>query len=294
MAAESEPFDAGHRAVLNALRTEITEYHIYSRLAAMTKDAANRQVLQHIASDEQRHYGFWKQHVGHDAEPNLRRVRWYVLLARVLGLTFAIKLMEQGEESAQAGYEHLAGSVPQAASISDEEQRHEQELIAMINEERLQYVGSVVLGLNDALVELTGALAGLTLAMQNTRLIGMTGMITGLAASLSMAASEYLSTKAEQGGTRPGRAALYTGSTYVITVLVLILPYLLLSNYIVALVVTLSVAVLIILVFSYYVSVVQDVPFRRRFLEMAGIGLGVAAISFGIGYLVRQVFGIQV
>jgi len=102
--------------------------------------------------------------------------------------------------------------------------------IDMIDEERLRYVGSMVLGLNDALVELTGALAGLTLALQNTRLVAMTGLITGVAGSLSMAASEYLSTKSEGGVKEPFRASVYTGFAYVLTVIFLILPYLLLID----------------------------------------------------------------
>src|SRR5574341_282925 len=104
-----------------------------------------------------------------------------------------------------------------------EEDMHEQKLLAMLDEEHLHYVGSVVLGLNDALVELTGALAGLTLALQNTELIALTGLITGIAASLSMAASEYLSTRSEETEKHPFRAAVYTGIAYIITVTLLIL-----------------------------------------------------------------------
>lgn len=282
------------RALLRAQRNEITEYHIYTRLARATPDPHNRSVLERIAQDEQAHYHFWQRYTRQEVAPNAWLVRWYVFIARVLGLTFGLKRMEQGEVQAQAVYELIGREIPNARHILEEEDRHEQELLAMISEERLKYVGSVVLGLNDALVELTGMLAGLTLALQNTRLIGMTGLITGVAASLSMAASEYLSTKSEQGETDPGRAALYTGITYIFTVVALILPYLVVGSYLAALGLTLLNAVLIILFFSFYVSVVQDVPFRRRFLEMAGIGLGVAAVSFGIGYLVRQVFGVEV
>ena len=49
-----------------------------------------------------------------------------------------------------------------------------------------------------------------------------------------------------------------------------------------------------ILAFSYYLSVARDLPFWRRFLEMAGLSLGVAALSFGIGYLLRQFIGVDV
>jgi VIT1/CCC1 family predicted Fe2+/Mn2+ transporter len=86
-----------------------------------------------------------------------------------------------------------------------------QKLISLIDEERLKYVSSMVLGLNDALVELTGALTGLTLALQNPRLIAIVGFITGIAASMSMAASEYLSTKQEDTEKNPLKASVYTG-----------------------------------------------------------------------------------
>ena len=92
------------------------------------------------------------------------------------------------------------------------------QLLSMLDEEALKYMGSVVLGLNDALVELTGALAGLTFAFQNTKLIALTGLITGISASLSMAASEYLSSRAD-GEENAGRSALYTGIAYIITVI---------------------------------------------------------------------------
>lgn len=286
--------DALRADLMLAQRNEITEHHIYLRLADREKDPKNAEVLRHIAHDEQRHYGFFRRYTGQDVAPNQALVRWYVFLAAVLGLTFSIKLMERGEERAQISYDHIAEAIPEARRVAADEDAHEAELIAMIDEERLRYVGSMVLGLNDALVELTGALAGLTLALANVRLIGMAGLITGIAASMSMAASEYLSTKSEQSEQDPTKAAVYTGIAYVFTVLFLIFPYFVLSNYLVALAWTLLNAILIIVIFTYYVSVAQDVPFRRRFTEMAGISLGVAALSFAIGFLVREFLGIEV
>jgi VIT1/CCC1 family predicted Fe2+/Mn2+ transporter len=58
--------------------------------------------------------------------------------------------------------------------------------------------------------------------------------------------------------------------------------------------VTLVIAILIILCFTFYISVAQDLPFKRRFFEMAGISLGVSAISFVIGYLVKGFLGVDV
>ena len=212
----------------------------------------------------------------------------------MLGLTFAVRLMERTERNAQALYRELVDIDAESARMAREESEHEDILVAMIDEERLRYVGSVVLGLSDALVELTGALAGLTLALQETRTIGMVGLVTGLAAAMSMGASEYHSTKAEEGDAKePGRAAVYTAATYLITVVLLILPYLLLASPLSALAMTLAGAMLIILFFTYYVAVAKDAPLWPRFLEMGGVTLVVAAASFCIGYLVRIIFGIE-
>jgi VIT1/CCC1 family predicted Fe2+/Mn2+ transporter len=282
------------RAVLKVQENELTEHHIYRRLAKRVVAAENRKVLEAIAEDELRHSRQWQEYTGRRVSPNRIKVGLYLLLSCVFGFTFGVKLMERGEENAEASYQRLAEYLPQAQAIFVEEEAHEQALLQMLDEERLRYIGSIVLGLNDALVELTGALAGLTLALQNGPLIALTGSITGIAAALSMAASEYLSTKAEGDDKAPVRASIYTGVAYLGTVTLLILPYLVLDNYYISLVWTLAQAVLIIAFFNYYVSVAKDTTFRRPFLEMAGLSLGVALFSFGVGFVLRAFFGIDV
>ena len=54
--------------------------------------------------------------------------------------------MERGEEKAQISYEELAKEAPEALGIRADEESHEQALLAMLDEERLSYVGSMVLG----------------------------------------------------------------------------------------------------------------------------------------------------
>lgn len=274
-------------------RIELTEYHIYHQLAQMVKSTENRQVLEKIAQDELRHAQDWQKYTGQEVSPDWFAIWKYVLISRIFGLTFGIKLMERGEEAAQSNYAELQEAVPAVEAWIRDEEEHEHALIGMLDEELLHYAGSVVLGLNDALVELTGALAGLTLAFQNTKLIALSGLITGIAAAMSMAASEYLSTRSEETSKHPVRAAVYTGIAYIMTVALLILPYLLIANFYVDLAIALSTGVLIIAAFNYYISVARDEPFRSRFFEMAGLSLGVAGLSFVIGYLVRQLLGIE-
>ncbi len=191
-------------------------------------------------------------------------------------------------------YEEISKSIPQAKEIEEVEEEHERQLINLIDEERLEYAGSMVLGLNDALVELTGALAGLTLALQYVHIIAMAGLITGIAASLSMAASEYLSTKTEKGSKNPLKAAVYTGFAYILAVVFLIFFYLFFENAHLCLGLTILNAVILVLIFTFYISVAKDLSFRRRFLEMASITLGIAALTFVIGLLVRTFLNLEV
>jgi VIT1/CCC1 family predicted Fe2+/Mn2+ transporter len=275
-------------------KDEITEHHIYERLARRVKSPENRQILEKIAADELGHYQVWRDYTHQDVEPDQLAIWKYCWISRVFGFTFGVKLMERGEESAQENYGQLHETIPEAEAITRDENEHEHALLELLDEERLRYIGSIVLGLNDALVELTGALAGLTLALQDTRLIALTGSITGIAAALSMGASEYLSTKTEATLKNPVKASIYTGSAYIVTVLILILPYLLLENFYVCLGCTLVAAISIIAFFNYYISVARDVPFKNRFLEMTGLSLGVAVLSFFVGFVVRAFLGVDV
>ena len=284
-----------HARLLDAQRSEISEYHIYRHLARLVKNEADADILRSIADDELRHYEIIKEQTMVSVSPSRWRIWFYFILARVFGYTFALRLMEKKEDQAQINYQEVAEQSSPIAEIERDEFEHEQKLIAMLDEERLKYASSMVLGLNDALVELTGAMAGLTLALQQTQLIDLTGAVTGIAASLSMAASEYLSTKTEEASVKnPLKAAAYTGSAYFLAVLVLVLPFLLLENLFIALACTLTGALVVILIFTFYISVARATSFKRSYVEMAAISMGVAAASFFIGLFLRRVVGVDV
>lgn len=285
--------DKMYSQLLKDQQDEITAHYLYNRIADSIKDEKNSKIIRRIAKDELGHYNTLKSITKKELKPQKLKIFLYYWLIRILGLTFGIKLQEKGEASAITSYDLKNNSIKCIEQIIKDEERHEKELINMINEERLDYMGSVVLGLNDALVELTGALAGYTFAFQNTRLIALTGLITGISASFSMAASEYLSTR-QEGDKDATKSAVYTGIAYVITVMFLIMPFLFIKNPYISLGTALLVAVAIIFVFNYYISVAKDLNFKKRFSEMALISLGVALISFLIGIVVKQIIGIDV
>lgn len=280
--------------VLAAQRNELTESLIYRRLAAVVNKEQHKNILERISREEESHARILRSITGQEVSPDFWRVHAYVFISKVFGLNFGLRLMERGEDLAQDVYESLKDNYPGIETLFKDEQEHEKKLIDMIDEERLQYIGAVVLGLNDALVELTGVLAGLTLALQNLKLIAVAGTITGIAASLSMAASSYLSVKQDPGGKDPLKSAVYTGSAYIATVLFLIWPYLVMTHMFAALAMSLFNVIVIIAVATFYIAVAKGVSFRKRFLEMAGLSLTVAAINFGVGLLIRKVFGIDV
>ena len=275
-------------------QNELTESVIYRKIATFAKGEENKETLLRLSREEKAHYEIWKKYTGMDMVPEKGKVRKYTMIARFLGFTFAVKLMEKGEEHAQDEYETLAREVAESTAIRQQEEEHEQALLGMLDEESLQYVGSMVLGLNDALVELTGSLAGFAFALQNTRLIALSGLIVGISATFSMASSEFLAARSE-GRTDALKSCSYTGTAYLLTVVALIAPYLLFpaDQFIPALICMLAVVVLIIAGFTYYTSVAQDQPFKRRFTEMAVISITVAVLSFVVGILAKKFLGVD-
>ena len=278
---------------LSTQRAEMTEHVVYTQLSRFSQNLRQKEIMMKIADKELQHYQFWKTHTKSEVACNKYKAWWYVGIARVCGITFGLKLMERDEEKADLTDDELAQLSPEADTHMKDE-AHELVLIDSIAEERLKYMGSVVLGLNDALVELTGALAGYTLALQNVRLIAVTGLITGISAALSMAASEYLSTKTEGESKAPLTASFYTGSVYLFAVAFLILPYFLVDNLYLCLGSTMLIAIALIVVFTFYITVAKGISFKKRFFEMAPVTLGIAALTFFVGFLVKTFFHLEV
>lgn len=284
-----------HEILYKRQKDEISDHIIYTNMAKREKNEENKQLLKQMAEDELEHSLIWEKYTNQKVKPNQLRIAWMNFLSVLLGFTFVLKIVQKAEGIAQIEYEMLSSTYPEALKVAQDEKKHENMIISMLDEERLQYVGAMVLGLNDALVELTGTIAGMTFALTNTRLVALSGIITGVSATLSMAASNYLAERAD-GNPNAFKSSLYTGIAYLITVVLLVTPYLIFDNahYVMALASMLVIVILIIFFFNYYISVAKDLPFKKRFLEMATISLSVAVISFLIGLIVKQSLGIDI
>src|SRR3989442_13860801 len=87
----------------------------------------------------------------------------------------------------------------------------------------------IVLGLADAVVEISGIHAGSLGIYGKTELAGLAGIIAWLAASIAMASAAYA--QAKQGFEGSAKwSAIYTGVSYMITAVLLALPSFLTAN----------------------------------------------------------------
>ncbi len=276
-------------------KDEITSSCIYAYFAKKVKNKKDANTLNKIAQDEASHANVWQQYTKLEVKPNMFKVWLYRILIYLLGYTFVIKLLEAHEYDGITALKQLEKEIPEVKKIIKDEKEHEKKLVDMLDEERLNYVGAMVLGLNDALVELTGTIAGMTFVLANTTLIAMAGIITGVSATFSMAASNYLAERAD-GNPNALKASFYTGIAYLITVVCLVLPYLLFPTdmYICALVCMIATVVFLVFIFNYYIGVVKSEPFLPKFIEMSCISLSVALIAFLIGWGAKALFNLDI
>lgn len=280
---------------LQQQQNEINDHTIYYSLAHVEKNETNKAIFFKIAQEEKGHYGYLKKYTQQELLPQQWIVLFYLYLSKICGVSFALKLLEKREEGAKEFYKDLIAIDPQAEEIYHQELHHEIELIDMLQDKKLLYVGAIVLGMNDALVELTGTLSGIALAFDKSMVVGATGLIMGVAASLSMAGSAYLESKENPNDqTVPLTYSLYTGISYIVTTTILVLPFFIITSMKVAIAWMFVSAFCAILLYNFYVSIAKELPFWQRVKEMSFITFGVALISFGIGYFVKLFFGIDI
>jgi len=281
------------KKALRQQQNEINDHTLYTILAREAKNPKNRRVLEKIAHEEKLHYEFWKKITVQEVIASKPVVSFYTILVMLLGVSFALKLLESRESESIIFYQELSKTYPEAEVIYQQEQYHEIVLIDMLQDTKLHYAGAIVLGMNDALVELTGTLSGIALAFDRSIVVGITGVIMGIAASLSMAGSAYLESKENPDtNVTPFIYALYTGGAYILTTLILIAPFFIIDSVMMGLVLMFGCAFLSIVLYNFYIAVAKNQSFIKRTMQMGAITFGVALVSFSIGYVVKHFFGI--
>jgi vacuolar iron transporter family protein len=271
---------------------------IFQALSERETDETFRDILVQLTDMERGHVVFWRNLAKQKTYRVKPSVIWvYMVLRKLFGLTFVVRLMEMQEDIMVEEIRewlfhtnHHAKKDIETVLLVEEQQ--ELKLIKQIKEERVEFMGSIVLGLNDGLIELSGALTGFLFAFQNHTTVILAGVILGISASLSMASSSYLQARQERGKD-PIKSAIYTGVAYLIVVVLLIMPYLLTSNHIASLLGMLLIVIGIVSGLSFYTAVVFSRNLRQTFIEMLTFSVGTAFVTFLIGSAARSIFGIN-
>ena len=282
------------KAYLKNARNELTEHVIYHKLAERERNPENRAVLERLSLQEKSHHDFWTELSGTPVTPRRHAILGTILLRDLLGVTFMTKFLELHEKDAVAEYQKMLPSIPPShqerfTTIIQDEASHEQSLIGQLKEKRIAYIGFIVLGLADAIVEITGTHAGFLGVTGSTLIAGVSGVIVGFAAAISMASAAYLQAKQDLEKS-PFVSAVATGISYLFSVICLALPYFLIRTMFTAFATSTSIGIILIAGFTYYGAVVFDRKFWSEFLEAAALMLGTAGATFLVGTIVGRIF----
>ncbi len=287
------------RVAVESVIDEYTHHTVYSTLARREKNPEFKQTLEGLAESERVHLELWKRY-SPDYVPHVGRLKLDIILfIRIfLGLTFTLKFLERHEDSVIRRYRSVEHLIPAADkrlfdSMLDDEEHHENSLMGGVRENRVKYISFVVLGLADAVVEISGIHAGALGVFDRTELAGLSGVVAGMAASIAMASAAYAQAKQGlQGSAKWG--AVYTGVSYMFTAIFLALPYFLTGSMLLALGISVTVGVGLVAMLTYYDTIISSRGFARAFAELAGIILGASLALFVAGTVLRQVFGIVI
>lgn len=287
------------RVALAACKDEYTDYHIYNSLRnfrSISKDL--KQDLGLMAEQEYKHYLFWSKYViNHKVTIPHAKILLFKLLSVIMGITFVVRLLENHEEDIIKNYKDILelldkDSKIELESIIKDEEEHEERLLSNLREERIKYLGFTVLGLSDALIEIAGIHAGTLGVYVNTFNAGLAGLIAGIAASIAMASAAYNQAKQTHGIGKPIMASTYTGIAYIITALLLALPYFVIHDIINALIVSLIISEAILAYISLYSYILYKRNFFRELGETSIIIFSATFALYIFGGIINKYLGI--
>ena len=190
---------------------EVNDAAIYTTLMKMEKNPDFRKKLEDISRMERDHAGFWRSFLEkRGVSPKIKRRGVFMgvvkLLKRIFGSVFIAPLFELGESTAVSTYTAFLES----SNLTEEEQSQLRRIILdelehekiFSRSKRLLKVENFrdfILGMNDGLVEILGAVAGLSAVyMHNPLMVAASGLIIGVAGALSMGIGAFTSVRSQR------------------------------------------------------------------------------------------------
>jgi predicted membrane protein (TIGR00267 family) len=204
-----------------------------------------------------------------------------------------------------------------------DEFKHEDALVTQGTDRKLnpEQIRNIFLGLNDGLVEILGAVSGFFAAFGNTAMVLLAGATTAVAGSLSMAAGAYVaissereveetehdkkrflgevsgpirsdeSTAAPDDRESPFASAFVVGGSYFAGAMIPLLPVLFgAENAVASLIAGGSVIILVSMILAF----LSGMNIERRIVTNLIIIAAAVGVTYAIGTVVKNVWGIDV
>jgi VIT1/CCC1 family predicted Fe2+/Mn2+ transporter len=282
-------------------KDELTDYLVYKRLSTIKieRNVKLKKTLARLSGMERRHYLFWKDYCAEqEVKVSSFHVYMVIFLRYLLGVTFAVRYLERGEERVIRRYKEVAHLIPAKGKkafnrMLADEVEHEMDFAKQFESPHIRYISFIVLGLADALVEIAGIHAGSLGIYNSTELAGLAGIVAGAAASIAMASAAYAQAKTGFKGSA-ALSAVYTGISYFLTAVVLATPYFLTKVMVTALFTSLIFAIILIGFISFYGSVIANTVFKKDFIEITGIMLSATVALYLLGTAIRYFTGMTI
>lgn len=191
---------------------EMNDHHTYTALVGETTNREFHTNMTRIAGMEQGHADFWKAmlEAHHAPPPQVRVNHARLLLLRFLRMfinpVLLVSLLELGETSAVQRYLYFF----KHAELDDidktrlkriilDELEHETFFKQTAQSLGVSNLRDFVLGMNDGLVEILGAVTGLSAVYPtNPLLVGVSGLIVGIAGAMSMGIGAFISVRSQR------------------------------------------------------------------------------------------------
>lgn len=302
---------------------ELFDLRLYKALRDVTQPDIH-QTLDELVTVETAHLAFWKKffNLQLDELDIGRRIKLFVIMfvCKLFGSTAVHLVLEAIEVHGVRKYlaiwrEYQGQPLGDALrGILMDEFKHEDVLVTALTERKInaEKIRNIFLGLNDGLVEILGAVSGFFGAFGSATMVLIAASTTAVAGALSMAAGAFLALNSEkevkttevakkiflgeqsESGSMeesPLSSALVVGSAYVTGAIVPVLPVLIGAEDAILSVIT---AGLMVILVSTILAFLSGMDIKRRIILNLAIIAVAVSVSYGIGMLAKQLWGISV
>lgn len=303
---------------------ELFDLSLYKALRDISSDVESKATLSELITVETQHLAFWQRFFGSKLDRldigRRLKLQLMVLACRLFGTTGIHLVLEAIEVHGVRKYlalwkEYQRQPLGEALrGILMDEFKHEDVLVTALTQRKInaEKIRNIFLGLNDGLVEILGAVSGFFGAFGSATMVLIAASTTAVAGALSMGAGAFLALNSEKEvkstetakkiflgedsestpmEEQPLASAVVVGSAYLAGAVVPVLPVLIGAT---SAVYSIMAAGIMVVVVSTVLSFLSGMDVRRRIaLNLVILAIAVS-VSYAIGLLAKQLWGISV